>query len=165
MNFLSKKSIFGLIVFLLLAGTLIYLSNNREIQASTSNADMSSNPTAMLVSNIADETSDVLNTPFDFKVVMSKCTNKTTKPLVTLEVVILGISEHEKGIGLKPELYSYQWVADGAVLPERSPVLACFCARKVDVTVTRLKDGARVRKSVRLYVCNTKVPEVYEETK
>ena len=157
MNFFLKKSNLGLLIFLLLAGMATYLACEQEILTPKDYATTTTYNETMLVGEapeIADfealpTTKPV--TPFDFKVVMTKC--RKAQPAVTLEVVMIDPIKPSK----RPMLYNYEWIVDGAVVGH-NPVLSCFCAPSATVIVTRIAEKQRVSKTVRLLVCNPKEP-------
>ncbi len=153
MKSLSKKSSLGLLLVILLTGGLIFLAYEKEVIFPQSNAIGSPEFGAMLASDVYEDPALQPNqrpAPFNVDILISKC--KTTQPSVTLRVVIKDSNEKENVL---PGGYSYLWEVNGAIAG-KGPVLACFCARSATVTVTRISDFQRVRKTVRLRVCDAK---------
>ncbi len=148
-----KKIIHGLFSLLLMAGLMAFLACQKESIFPKGNTIVPIAKGAIGVGDISETNGFEVYPapqPFNFEIETSKC--KTTQPKINLEVVIVDNTAADKF--KLPSKFKYKWEVNGKVVGT-DPMLPCFCADAVTVTVTRVADNKKVKKSMRLWVCNT----------
>lgn len=151
MKIFAKKSNAGLFAILFAIGALTFLSCQKETLHPKSDAFVGSDFKAIVASDapgMPETHALTAPLPFDIVIEMSKCKKLTTS--ISLKATVKDTNTEEKD--LQPK-YKYQWKVDGALVGTGAE-LGCFCAKGATVIVTRLSDGAKAAKYIRLWACD-----------
>ena len=110
-------------------------------------------PLILDANGIADHETDAglaQAAPFDVQIDVTRCRRLAGGNTVEAKVNANRLVDEIQG--LEHEKYTFKWRVDGRN-GGTGPLLSCVCAKSATVLVTRLSDGANVRKTVRLSPC------------